>query len=137
MASYSMSAIKNQLQLTKQTIKNFKDGVEADDLTRYSNVDNRLRGLEKSLEKASNVLISLENRNIQHFPDFDELMITVNDAIGAIKGKKALETTGSLAAALAALSEFQASLNDIERLAPSDDEKRKVEKVDTDTDVRE
>lgn len=126
-----IKAVKYQLQMTQQTIKNFKDEVVGDSPV-YNNVDNHLRQLEKSIKRASKALRSLEDINVTTLPPLDDLIETVISAISAIKQKKPVENTGSLAAALAALNLFQASLNEIKSEGPSEEKKWKVEKTDTD-----
>lgn len=132
----SKQAVVVQLQETEKTIKHFLDEVNGDDLQRYPNLEAHLPELIHSISRSNDALVSLEAINVQVLPNMTQLTELISSAIGIIKKREKIESTGTLAAAFAALSLLQNSIGELKQEGPSETNPQKVEKTDTDSRTR-
>jgi hypothetical protein len=131
----SPEAIIKQLYSTQETIKHFLDETKGDDLPRYPNIEQHLKNLIDSIHDSDDALISFQELNIQVLPNMTPLIRIIDDAITVINKSKKNDNTGTLAAALAALSSFQESISEFKQEGPKA-KRQKIEKTDTDSRTR-
>ena len=108
----TVESILDQLNRTREVIENFMDEVEGDDLPRYSNVDEHLGKLKEASSDAEQALVALQVFRIESPVELEALSAAINDAIPILKDKQGLEDTGALTAALVALKNCEAVIQD-------------------------